>query len=1263
MRKKAVYIVGLCLPILLFPHSYPHANDIDFLLNKVYEGDNLKEIAFPLGGFGAGQVYIKGNGKLSPWEIMNNFNSNANVSDAFFALFLARSSDITDTKLLQIDPVLPAPGINKIQFIGEFPFAKLSFLDYHPELEISMECFSPFIPLDTQNSSLPLIFFKFILENKTDKPLTGTLLGSVPNLIGWDGNSELVSTTSETQNLKLHQLKYSEFEGNKNTVLYMPDSLMLFMENEYSGEDKFDKKLRLFTNQFDSAYPLRFTKNLEIFYGDEIETDVMPDSNYKDIYWLGPSEKLISDAKIEKLNDKLKSGAYIIINGGTNSISHLVYALESSNKRRKPWVFDNFENGNYKNWKVSGDAFGEKPADGKFQNQTDISGQEGRFFINTFNGDDRKTGKAISKDFLIKHSFLTFRIGGGNKPNSIYIALYVEGNKVKSATGDNSEALKKVIWNISEYKGKNGHLEIVDNDQEGWGHILIDEIIFTDEIPIKKESINIIKSWLPFKKMEGEIKDGEVIINAKDISDNLSSFSVRANKFFEFSDVSYSKEANIILRDGDKSPLLITKKIGKGRILWCNGDITKWGEGLTRRDIISTVISVISNNKYTPPTGYSPSHILWGNTCMGILKSQDKVEITSQWRNFYSFWEKFSKDGCLPEPESTLPAERYYTWNSAIGYKFKLNPKERDSVVFFLSWYFPNRTRHNQYLWKLKPLRYDYRLGNFYNNLFRSALEVAKYGIEKYDYLYSMTQKFHRNFYSSSLPKVVLEAIGANIATIHSPVYIFLENGTVGGFEGTDACCPLNCTHVYNYAQALPFLFPQLEQRIRFQELFFQMEKSEYYIPHRLIVPIEEAQFKNEIGGPFHHALDGELGTLLKLYREYRIANNKRLIEPLIPYAVKVLKHILRYHDPEGEGFIRGEQPNTYDTHLYGSNTFIGTLYLATLKAMETLLKEFNYPDKILIEECSKRFNSGRDKYIEKCWNGEYFINLYDAPDVGQEVYNQMNCYGPGCHSDQLLGQWWANILNLGYLFPKEYITTTLNSIYKYNWRKNFYGHIQTPRRFAEDDEPGLLMCSWPKGGRPESPILYCDEIWTGMEYQIAGLMIAEGMWDKALEIVEGVRSRYTGVRKNPFSEIECGGHYARAMSSYAMLILASGFYYDNRTLKIIPRTPSCDGKFFFSTGTGWGTFIFEKQKNEVTLTINVEFGELEITKILLPVDRVSIRKADLITDKFNLPPKSFTVGEVTTDSYNRPLISIELTSPLVVGLENPHLTVKLELK
>ncbi|HOQ32364.1 MAG TPA: GH116 family glycosyl-hydrolase, partial [Candidatus Hydrogenedens sp.] len=124
---KNVYVILFFLLIFFFQNYLYCDNQNDnednrYIINKVYKEENLKEIAFPLGGFGAGQIYIRGNGELSPWEITNNFNSNTNVSDAFFSIY-TEDGEQTKACILQSNPGLPADGINKINFIGEFPFA------------------------------------------------------------------------------------------------------------------------------------------------------------------------------------------------------------------------------------------------------------------------------------------------------------------------------------------------------------------------------------------------------------------------------------------------------------------------------------------------------------------------------------------------------------------------------------------------------------------------------------------------------------------------------------------------------------------------------------------------------------------------------------------------------------------------------------------------------------------------------------------------------------------------------------------------------------------------------------------------------------------------------------------------------------------------------------------------------------------------------------------------------------------------------------
>jgi hypothetical protein len=316
----------------------------------------------------------------------------------------------------------------------------------------------------------------------------------------------------------------------------------------------------------------------------------------------------------------------------------------------------------------------------------------------------------------------------------------------------------------------------------------------------------------------------------------------------------------------------------------------------------------------------------------------------------------------------------------------------------------------------------------------------------------------------------------------------------------------------------------------------------------------------------------------------------------------------MRDHDVDGDGVIKGVQPNTYDTHLYGSNTFIGSLYLAALRAAEEMAQAMGEPDFAAI--CRGRFESGRAGYDARCWNGEFYVNNYDAPGEPPETYNRDNCYGPGCHSDQLLGQWWAQVLELGPVLPEAHVRGALRAIHRHNWRADLSDFRHYQRVFAEGRERGLLCASWPNGGRPERPILYCDEVWTGLEYHVAATLLHEGMLTEALQIVRGARDRYTGSQRNPWSEIECGEHYARAMSSWALLHAANGVAWDahRAALTLHPRLTPEDHRSFFITGTAWGSFACQRRRGRVHAHLSVRYGVLEVRTIRLPLPEAAGR-------------------------------------------------------
>jgi hypothetical protein len=323
-------------------------------------------------------------------------------------------------------------------------------------------------------------------------------------------------------------------------------------------------------------------------------------------------------------------------------------------------------------------------------------------------------------------------------------------------------------------------------------------------------------------------------------------------------------------------------------------------------------------------------------------------------------------------------------------------------------------------------------------------------------------------------------------------------------------------------------------------------------------------------------------------------------------------------HDPERSGVIEGEQPNTYDISIYGANTFIGTLYLAALRAVEEIAGRIG--DDKLAAECHAVFERGREQIERRLWNGEYYVHEVDIAEHPEQSW------GTGCHSDQLLGQWWAHLLGLGYLLDPDRVRSAAVAIATHNFRESFAGHRQEPRSFVTDEDQGLLICTWPRGGRPAEPTQYSDEVWTGLEYAVAALLLQAGEPEYSLRIVEAVRARYDGRKQNPWNDIECGDHYVRAMSSWSLLEAASGYAYDagRRMIRFAPVIQRDNFRAPFVGHEGWGTVGQTVLDRKQTLTLQLAFGVLSLATLRL-VPLVEGRSCRVTLD--GVPIETSTAG------------------------------------
>lgn len=502
----------------------------------------------------------------------------------------------------------------------------------------------------------------------------------------------------------------------------------------------------------------------------------------------------------------------------------------------------------------------------------------------------------------------------------------------------------------------------------------------------------------------------------------------------------------------------------------------------------------------------------------------------------------------------------------------------------------------------------------YYVSIWKDAREVALYVEEHYSSLRARTVAFKEALFSSTLPTYVLDAVSANLAILKSPTVLRLENGDLWGWEGCfpDAgCCPGSCTHVWNYAQAFPHLYPQLERTLRELELERSMDESGH-VTFRSALP--EGPVKHD----FHAASDGQLGGIMKIFRDWQISGNLDWLKKMYPLAKRSLDYCIRTWDPDQLGGLFEPHHNTYDIEFWGPDGMCTSIYLGALSALAQMSTAVGHEAEAesyqgLALRCAQFME-------DQLFNGEYFqqkvqylglrnnsfaLTVAQVDEHSSEMQKLLKREGPkyqygiGCLSDGVIGLWMARIYGIETPLAREHVRQTLQAIFKNNFRIDLSQHANAQRPgYALGHEPGLLLCSWPRGGKPTLPFVYSDEVWTGIEYQVASHLIAEGFVNQGLTIVKALRSRYDGKVRNPWNEYECGNYYARAMASYALLGALAGFRYSavQRTLWFGPQVSIRPFKTFFCTAPGFGIITQDAR----TIRIQMLEGELQVEKLVL---------------------------------------------------------------
>jgi hypothetical protein len=412
---------------------------------------------------------------------------------------------------------------------------------------------------------------------------------------------------------------------------------------------------------------------------------------------------------------------------------------------------------------------------------------------------------------------------------------------------------------------------------------------------------------------------------------------------------------------------------------------------------------------------------------------------------------------------------------------------------------------------------------------------------------------------------------------------------------------------VWNYQQALAHLFPAIERDLRETE-FNVMQMSNGYQNFRVNLPISPPTTV----GPA--AVDGQLGGLIKLYREWRISGDTDWLRSLWPQARQSLDYCIATWDPDHAGLPVEPHHNTFDIEFWGPDAMAASFYAGALKAAclmgEALGEDVSaYAD--LLQLCITRMAG-------ELYNGEYYQqntqwqglhaqwpgeqlppNSVAYTDVVAEINatGPKYQYGTGCMTEALTGLWLARACGLqDDLQPEAQVANHLRAVVEHNFRENLRTHANPERPgYAMGNEPGLVICTWPRGGRTVFPLVYCDEVWTGAEYQMAGNLLWSGERKAALKLIAATRSRYDGRVRNPFDEYECGYYYARALASWALLVAWTGLFYDALTGTLHLNAQQDPFRAPLFAAGGYGTVHWDGTK----VLIQVAQGTLAVQQVL----------------------------------------------------------------
>lgn len=585
----------------------------------------------------------------------------------------------------------------------------------------------------------------------------------------------------------------------------------------------------------------------------------------------------------------------------------------------------------------------------------------------------------------------------------------------------------------------------------------------------------------------------------------------------------------------------------------------------------------------------------WGTMALALVGASEVSHrlgyaVRSWGDSLLDLWDDFSADGRM-EPRD--PGDVAMPIGGLAG-SVTVPAKGAVALTYVFAWHFPNR-----YAWQPRGNGAK-AVGNWYATQYADAAAVLEHVLPRLDTLEERTVRFVRTFLGSSFPDVVKEAALFNASTLRTQTAFRIGDGTLMGWEGCsdrNGCCHGSCTHVWNYEHTTAHLYADLARTMRAVE-FGPSTAGNGRMAFRSELPLARASEWPTA------AADGQMGCLMKLYREWQMSGDDAFLAKLWPSAKRAMEFcwVPNGWDGDQDGVMEGCQHNTMDVEYFGPNPQMGAWYLGALRACEEMGRHVG--DDGFADKCRRLYENGRAWMDQNLFNGKWYEHQvrpakrvenvaaglradWSAVQNMQEPELQL---GPGCLVDQLVGECMAVAMGLGEMLDLYHVRLTLDTLMEMNFQPSLRAHFNHFRSFALGEEAALLMAWYPPDRRPPRPFPYFNEVMTGFEYTVAVHHLLLGRERDGLRVVKAIRDRYDGRKRSPFNEAECGHHYARAMAAWGCLLAMTGFRYSAVEATMgFARKPGA--RWFWSNGAAYGTV----EQTAAGATLRVVEGEVAL--------------------------------------------------------------------